>query len=238
MFQTLEATWDRSARRRWSTLVSFTMQALALSLLLAIPLVWVQGPPRLQWIDSSIFSPPPAPAPPTPQAAHQAMRGTELSGTQILLPTTIPRTITPIVDGGTAAPAIGDVAVPGGSDVARPGVWQSVGNTPAAVAPPPPAAPPKPIRISQFGEGNLVYRVQPQYPQLALVAGVHGAVRLRAIVSRTGTIENLSVISGHTMLVAAAVDAVKHWRYRPYMLNGEPIEVATEITVNFTLAGH
>jgi protein TonB len=66
---------------------------------------------------------------------------------------------------------------------------------------------------------------------------VQGTVELRAIISKTGTIENLAVLSGHAMLVGAAVEAVKHWRYRPYMLNGEPIEVETEITVNFTLGG-
>lgn len=238
MFQTLEATWDRSVRRRWSTLVSFTMQALALSLLLAIPLVWVQGPPRLQWIDSSIFSPPQAPAPPAQPIAHHATRGTEMSGTHILMPSSVPSTTSPIVDEAPAAPPIDDTGIPGGSGNARHGIWQLIGDSPTAVAPPLPAAPPKPIRISQFGEGNLAYKVQPQYPQIARVAGVQGAVRLRAIVSRTGTVENLSVISGHAMLAAAAVEAVKQWRYRPYMLNGEPIEVETEITVNFTLAGH
>ena len=74
--------------------------------------------------------------------------------------------------------------------------------------------------------------------ELRRLRGIQGTVQLRAIVSRTGTIENLTVVSGHSMLVAAAVEAVKQWRYRPYMLNGEPIEVETEITVNFMLAGH
>ena len=94
MFQTLEATWDRSGRRRWSTLASFTMQALALSLLLAIPLVWVEGPPRLQWIDASIFSPPPAPAPTGGANVQRAMRGSEMSGEgQCCMPQTIPNII-------------------------------------------------------------------------------------------------------------------------------------------------
>ena len=58
---------------------------------------------------------------------------------------------------------------------------------------------------------------------------------LRAIISRDGAIENLQVLSGHPMLVPAAVDAVRQWRYRPYVLNGEPVEVETEVTVNFVL---
>ena len=60
---------------------------------------------------------------------------------------------------------------------------------------------------------------------------------LAAIISKSGNIENLRVISGHPMLVQSALDAVKQWRYKPYYLNGEPVEVDTTITVNFTLGG-
>src|SRR5258708_3354981 len=126
MFQTLDATWDRSARRRWSALASFSMQALALSLLLAIPLVWVQGPPRLQWLDSSIFSPPPAPAPPAPQVAHHPSRGTEVSGIQIVMPSSIPPTISTIVDEAPAAPSIRETGIWKGSGNPRQGVWPSI----------------------------------------------------------------------------------------------------------------
>jgi protein TonB len=79
--------------------------------------------------------------------------------------------------------------------------------------------------------------VQPLYPPIARQARVQGAVELRAIISKNGTIENLLVVSGHPMLSAAAIEAVRQWRYRPYLLNGEPIEVETEITVNFLLSG-
>ncbi|MGA8301442.1 MAG: energy transducer TonB [Terriglobales bacterium] len=237
MFQTLETTWDRSARRRWSALASFTMQALALSLLLAVPLVWIQGPPRLQWIDSSIFSPPPAPAQPAPEGPHRAVRGSEVSGVHILQPTTIPSHIVNVNDADVAAaPSIGEITVPGGIGSGTRGVLTGLGNPIAAIPPRPTPASTKPLRVSQFAEANLVHRVQPQYPQIARMAGIQGTVELRAIVSKTGAIENLTVISGHTMLVAAAVEAVRQWRYRPYMLNGEPIEVETEITVNFSLA--
>ncbi|MGC2560437.1 MAG: energy transducer TonB [Terriglobales bacterium] len=242
MFQTLETTWDRSGRRRWSTLASFTMQALALSLLLAIPLVWVQGPPRLQWIDASIFSPPPAPAPHTQANPQRAMRGSEMSGEHMVQPTTIPNTISQVVDlnPAPAAPGMSETTGPlGGNDLAGRGVPGGAISGPMAVAPPPPPpAPTRPLRVSHWAEGNIAYQVQPRYPRVAQAAGIQGTVQLRAIVSRTGTIENLTVVSGHSMLVAAAVEAVKQWRYRPYMLNGEPIEVETEITVNFMLAGH
>jgi protein TonB len=86
-------------------------------------------------------------------------------------------------------------------------------------------------------EGNLILRVQPDYPTIARQARVQGQVVLRAMISREGTIENLQVLSGHSMLVRAAVNAVQQWRYRPYVLNGEPIEVETEVKVNFVLSG-
>jgi len=86
-------------------------------------------------------------------------------------------------------------------------------------------------------EGNLIFRVQPDYPSLARQVRVQGQVILRAVISREGTIENLQVLSGHPMLVRAAVDAVRQWKYRPYLLNGEPVEVETEVKVNFILSG-
>jgi protein TonB len=95
----------------------------------------------------------------------------------------------------------------------------------------------KPLRVSTLSEANLLHRVQPIYPPIAHQAGIHGAVELRALISKAGTIENLVVVSGHPMLVRSAIEAVRQWRYRPYLLNNEPIEVETEITVNFVLSG-
>ena len=86
-------------------------------------------------------------------------------------------------------------------------------------------------------EGNLIHRVQPEYPSLARQARIQGVVILRAIISREGRIEKLQLVSGHPMLVQAAIDAVQQWRYRPYVLNDQPVEVETQITLNFTLAG-
>ena len=95
----------------------------------------------------------------------------------------------------------------------------------------------KPLLVSHLSEANLLHEVKPVYPPLARQARIQGAVELRAIISKSGTIENLVVVRGHPMLSAAAIEAVRQWRYRPYVLNGEPIEVETEITVNFLLSG-
>jgi protein TonB len=101
--------------------------------------------------------------------------------------------------------------------------------------------PPVPVAhhlpVSRMMEGNLVHRVQPDYPPLARQVRVQGQVVLRAMINREGTIENLQVLSGHPMLVQAALDAVRQWRYRPCVLNGEPVEVETQVTVNFVLSG-
>ena len=79
---------------------------------------------------------------------------------------------------------------------------------------------------------------QPVYPAVAKAAHVQGVVVLRAVISKQGTIEDLNVISGPPLLVASAIDAVKNWTYRPYILNGEPTEVLTTINVNFTFSGN
>jgi periplasmic protein TonB len=84
-------------------------------------------------------------------------------------------------------------------------------------------------------QGSLIHTVQPVYPPLARAARVQGSVVLSAIIGKDGAIETLRALSGHPMLVMAAVNAVSQWRYRPYILNNEPIEVETRITVNFTL---
>jgi protein TonB len=82
----------------------------------------------------------------------------------------------------------------------------------------------------------IVKKVSPQYPEAAKKAHIQGQVILRAIISKDGDVENLQIISGHPQLVPPSIDAVKQWKYRPYLQQGKPVEVETEIDVNFTLA--
>ena len=110
-----------------------------------------------------------------------------------------------------------------------------ISSTPVSV---PKAATPTRVRVSQgVTQGLLIRKVQPTYPPLARQARIQGQVLLQAEISKDGTIQNLRLISGHPMLTSAAIEAVKQWRYKPYILNGEPVEVETQITVNFTLSG-
>jgi len=89
-----------------------------------------------------------------------------------------------------------------------------------------------------MSEGDLIHKVLPTYPPLARSARIQGQVVLQAVISKQGVIENLRMVAGHPMLVPAAIDAVRQWRYRPYILNNEPVEVETQITVNFSLGGN
>jgi protein TonB len=104
----------------------------------------------------------------------------------------------------------------------------------------PPASKPipsgQPIKVGgNLQAANLVKRVTPVYPPLAKSAHIQGMVRFTALIAKDGTVRNLQLISGPPLLVQAATEAVKHWVYRPTLLNGEPTEVLTQIDVNFTL---
>ena len=107
------------------------------------------------------------------------------------------------------------------------------GTNPVMPARPAPSI--RTFRKSTILEGSLVRRVQPIYPPLARMARIQGPVVVAAIISRAGTMEHVQAISGHPMLIPAAVEAVSQWRYKAYILNGEAIEVETQITVNFLL---
>jgi protein TonB len=238
MFNTLESSWDRSTHRGWTTLASFTMQAFGLSLIIAISLIWVERPPQVHWLQI------PTPATFVPVADTQPASGHPPSPAvntprpeQLVTPSSVPREIQMVNDASPGpiapdAPTIDD----GPSTGARHGIVHGLGDAMPVEIPARPAAV-RPLLISRLAEANLLRRVQPIYPAIARQARVQGIVELRAIISKTGTIENLVVVSGHPMLSAAAIEAVKQWRYRPYLLNNEPVEVETEITVNFLLSG-
>ncbi len=237
MFSTLESNRDQSARRGRAALASFTLQAFGLSLLVAIPILTIQGPPQLRWADQpSILAPPPTQASPAPTQGPS--HSSNFHEGMLQQPASIPSTIARFDEQPVASsPDVSGLGVAGSTGNGRSGVWDSIGQSVVVAPPPPPPVPTHPLRVSHWAEGNLIYRVQPTYPPLARQARIQGAVELRAIISKAGTIENLVVVHGHPMLVAAAIEGVRQWRYRPYLLNNEPIEVETEITVNFVLSG-
>jgi periplasmic protein TonB len=232
-------SWDNHSHRGWTTLASFAAQACAVGLLLLVPLLYTQGLPRLLLLARVVApSVPPGP-PPAPARGHRYAENSTTS--PLLAPTIVPHDIPVTDDSGVAdAPEIpSGLWVTGGTGPvgARNPVMDAFGNGLNPVPPPPPPPSARPPRISHMMEGNLDHMVQPIYPPLARAARIQGAVVLRAVISREGKVRDLEVLNGHPMLAQAALDAVRQWRYRPYYLNGEPVEVETRVTVNFILGG-
>ncbi len=226
------------SRRRWTTLISFAVQASVIGLLFMLPLLYTEGLPRLAML-APLVAPAPPPAVPRQQtrSAPSSVAQRNLVEDRLVSPPRIPSAIQVLTE-AASAPAMSDLlaGVSRGTDASggRGTVPDSVGVG-LALPPPPPSIHHPPV--SRMMEGNLVHRVQPAYPLPAKQFRVQGQVELRAVISREGAIENLQVLSGPAMLVQAAVDAVRQWRYRPYELNGEPVEVETQVTVNFVLSG-
>ena len=156
-------------------------------------------------------------------------------------PTKIPKDIKMLKEDAAPPPQVAGVAgmsgMSGGSAGGVPGgVLGGMGNAPAVAVRV--EKPKGPARVSSgVMAGSLITKTTPTYPPIARAAHVSGAVVLHANISKTGTIEGLTVISGPEMLRASALDAVRSWRYKPYILNGEPTEVETTVTVNFNMGG-
>lgn len=233
----LESAGRIRTRRGLTTATSLALQSLLLAVLVLLPLFYTEALPERLWLASRVVVHPPLPLGDTATARVSQAATSEVWEGHLRTPQHIPRTIANVVE--ELAPSAGSVVgVPyGTSQGAANGVPYGI-LTPGAASPPLPPKPPPTtrLRISQgVVEGMLIHRVKPMYPFIALQTRTQGAVVLHAIIGRDGTIANLQVASGHPMLVSSAIDAVRQWRYRPYTLNGEPVEVETSITVNFVL---
>jgi protein TonB len=166
---------------------------------------------------------------------------TDIVNGALRTPTKIPEKVQMIKEEEAPAPVMSTGGVVGGVPGGVPGgqmggvIGGIISSTPMAV---PKVAAPQRVRVSSgVSSGLLVRKVQPVYPPLARQARIQGKVLLQAVISKDGSIENLRLINGHPMLTQAAMDAVKQWKYKPYLLNGEPVEVETQVEVNFTLSG-
>jgi protein TonB len=226
-------------KRLSTTIISFLGQFGLIGILILIPLIYTDALPKTQLMTFLVAPPPPPPPPPPPAAAPKVVKiQSEVINGQLRTPTKIPQKIQMIKE-EEAPPDLGGVSggvpggVPGGS---AGGVMGSIlSSTNVAV---PKVAAPQRVRVSSgVFAGLLIKRVQPTYPPLAKQARIQGHVLLQAEISKEGTIQNLQLISGHPMLAPAAIEAVKQWRYKPYLLNGEPVAVETQVDVNFSLTG-
>lgn len=230
MFAGIELA-QSNPRRTWTALLSFTFQAAAVATLLTLPLFYPQSLPE-SLLHARIFVPMVYSEMPVVEAHH----GTAGGPGGVAVPTA-PIVVAP--DNGihfpgpkpSAGPVSGPPNLPLGPG--GPGVLNTIPGQYAVVVPPPMA--PRQPRISVMMQGNLIHKVEPLYPAIAKIAGVQGPVLVKALISREGRIAQEQVVSGSRLLAPAALDAIRQWRYRPYYLNGEPVEVETEITVNFVL---
>ncbi len=227
-------------KRLATSVISFIGQFVLIGILILIPLIYTDALPKTQLMTFLVAPPPPPPPPPPPAAAPVKVVKiqSEVINGQLRTPTKIPDKVQMIKE-EESPPDLGGVpgGVPGGIPGGSTGgvIGGILSSTPVAV---PKVATPQRVRVSSgVSTGLLIRKVQPNYPQLAKQARIQGTVVLQAEISKDGTIQNLQLISGHPMLAPAAIEAVKQWRYKPYLLNGEPVAVETQVVVNFSLSG-
>jgi protein TonB len=215
-------------------LLALAVNLSVLSALVALPLIYPQGLPA-QLLQRALYLPsPPMAAQPQPHPTQAA------SGPASALrnPFAAPPSAPPLIS-----------TDPVGPPPAAIGMDNPAGEIPGAVGAGPifRSDPPKvvqtaqqPQRIAVTGgvtEGLLIRRTTPVYPAIARTAGISGTIVLAATISKTGVIENLRVLSGPMLLRQAAIEAVQNWRYRPYLLNNQPVEVETTVNVVFSMSG-
>jgi protein TonB len=245
---------EGKTKKSWTVLVAFAIQAVVLVVLIIIPMIWFDAIPGVT-LSSFLVAPPPPPPPPPPPAAAPIkvvkVIPRQFDAGKLMAPKVVPKEVAQIKEEELppATSGIGGVVggVPGGVAGGTAGgvLGGIIGSVPTAAPPPPPPPPkeaPKPVTPQRIKVGGnvqsakLVRQPRPIYPPLAKQARISGVVHLSAIISKDGTIQHLEVISGHPLLVPAALEAVKQWVYQPTLLNGEPVEVQTQIDVNFTLS--
>jgi periplasmic protein TonB len=228
----LESAPGMRKRNAWPMATAFTLEMIAASVLVLVPLFSTGVLP----LSTRVVMPIPPRYTPVEQhqaantaASHSgvsmpALEVVPIANARPLLPcVSCPRT----VDDNPQQPPAGALDIPGlGS---RTGMDVPMLGRPIA---PLPAQPKRPV-VSHLDEGMLITKVVPEYPAMARLAGVQGDVKLHAVVGKDGAIQSLTVTSGPEMLRNAALAAVQQWRYRPYILNGQATEVETIITVSF-----
>jgi periplasmic protein TonB len=225
--------------------IAYMFEVIVVGVMILVPLIYTDALPKTQLMTFLAAPPPPPPPPPPPAAPAPVVHIQRRVTVDDLMktPTVIPKQIKVIKDEPQAPQSVGVVGgVPGGMPGGQMGgvLGGVIGGVLSSAPPPPPppkAATPKRIRVGgNVEQAKLIFNPSPEYPPLAKMARIQGTVRLEAIISKDGTIQDLKVLSGHPLLVKSAIDAVSRWRYQPTLLNGDPVEVVTEIDVNFTLA--
>jgi periplasmic protein TonB len=232
MFDQLVVSGDmQKTHRPWSVAVSAIVQGSILGVLILLPLIYTEALPK-GMLNTFLVAPAPPPPPPPPQPVMKvAPKVIDIQ--KMVAPTVIPKNVAIVKEEAPVVYTNSGEGVNGGTGNVLGGL---IGSGPAAPPPPPPTTPQR-IRVGgQVEAASLINKVPPVYPPIAKTAHVSGTVVLRAIIGKDGEIRELQFVSGPPLLMKAAMDAVKEWRYKPTMLNGEAVEVDTTVDVVFSLS--
>jgi protein TonB len=252
MFEQSFVQGDNATRKTSSVMISLLIQCSLVTVAVLIPMIYYEALPKTQ-LTSFLVAPPPPPPPPPPPAAVTQVKVQpkvvrQFDAGRLMAPKTIPKEVAMLKEEEMPSAAAGVVGgVPGGVPGGTAGgvIGGIIGSVPTGAPPPPPPPKedkPKPVVPKQIRVGGnvqaakLMNQPKPQYPPLARQARIQGVVRFNAVIGKDGGIANLTLVSGHPLLVPSATEAVRQWRYQPTLLNGEPVEVVTQIDVNFTLS--
>jgi len=225
----------------WTVVVSMILQVFFLVILILIPLIYTEALPRAMMSSILLAPPPPPPPPPPPAVVQVKIRPTVrlMDAGKLVAPKAIPTQVN-IIKEEELPPDAGMQGIAGGvpGGIAGGSMGGVLGGVIGGTkAPPPPKVTPKRVLVGgNVQAARLVNKVQPLYPPLARQTRISGTVKLHAIIGKDGSVQQLAMVSGHPLLVQSALDAVRQWRYQPTLLNGEPVEVDTEIDVIFSLA--
>jgi len=236
IFRTLIVSGQRvRLRHPWSTAGSAIVQALFLATVAIIPLYNIPPLPKREWPTAVLLEAPPkvvVTAPIIRQPKVATSRAASRAPVPVPIRKSEPVAPVPVLTATESTPGTASGSVEGVSGAGTFG--------PRAVPVPekePEPAPPKRIRVaSGVAEANLIHDVPPQYPAEAGRERIEGTVVLMAVIGTDGTVKDVQVESGPPLLISAAIEAVRQWRYKPYLLNGTPVEIDSRITINFTMA--
>lgn len=234
----------KRTKKWWTVIVSAIFQSFLLGILILIPLIYTEALPKAMLTTFLVAPapppPPPPPAAPAPTIVHHVTRIIQQG--KMMAPSVIPKKVN-IIKEEEMPPDVSSVGVVGGVPGGMPGgqaggvlggIIGGIGGAP----PPPPKAAPQRVRVGgNVQQAKMVRMIQPTYPAIAKQAHIQGSVILHAIIAKDGTVQELQLMSGPPLLVKAAMDAVRQWRYQPTLLNGDPVEVDTTISVIFSLGG-
>lgn len=234
----------KKTNKSWTVTLSFIIQGIVVFVFVLIPLIYTEALPK-QLLTTFLVAPAPPPPPPPPAAAAPRIVkpvARLIQAGKMMAPTVIPKKVEMIKE-EEMPPDVGAVGVVGGvpggiAGGSAGGVLGGIIGGTGGGMPPPPKPTQQRVRIGgNVQAAKMVRQIQPLYPQIAKTAHVQGTVMLHAIIAKDGSVQELQYVSGPALLMRSAMDAVRQWKYQPTLLNGEPVEVDTTISVVFTLSG-